>query len=46
VRRLLAILLVAVSLGAVVLASAQTSAREPNELGRVMILEYHKIDNP
>src|SRR4030095_15885305 len=46
VRRLLAIVLVAVSQGAAVLAGAQTLAREPNELGRVMILEYRKIDNP
>jgi peptidoglycan/xylan/chitin deacetylase (PgdA/CDA1 family) len=46
VRRVLAIVLVAVSLGAAVLASAQTEAQKPNELGRVMILEYHKIDNP
>src|SRR4029453_14692943 len=46
VRRLLAIVLVAVSQGAAVLAGAQTLAREPNELGRGMILGYHKIHNP
>ena len=37
----------ALTLGAAMLASAQTpTTREPNELGRVMILEYHKIDTP
>ena len=45
-RTVLAIVLGAVSLGAAVLAAAQGPSREPNELGRVMILEYHKIDNP
>ncbi|MGH7316116.1 MAG: polysaccharide deacetylase family protein [Candidatus Rokuibacteriota bacterium] len=36
----------AVGLGRPVIAGAQAPGREPNELGRVMILEYHKIDNP
>ena len=37
----------ALTLGAAMLASAQApTTREPNELGRVMILEYHKIDTP
>ncbi len=38
--------LLAVVLGLAMLAGAQTPTREPNELGRVMILEYHKIDTP
>jgi peptidoglycan/xylan/chitin deacetylase (PgdA/CDA1 family) len=38
--------LLGLSLGAAVLAGAQAPTRESNELGRVMILEYHKIDNP
>jgi len=36
----------AVGLGGAVIAGAQAPARTPNELGRVMILQYHKIDNP
>ena len=36
----------AVGLGGAVTAGAQAPTREPNELGRVMILEYHKIDHP
>jgi peptidoglycan/xylan/chitin deacetylase (PgdA/CDA1 family) len=35
-----------VGLASAVIAGAQAPARESNELGRVMILEYHKIDNP
>ncbi len=38
--------LLAVCLGAATLAGAQAPALPPNELGRVMILEYHKIDYP
>ncbi len=38
--------LLAVCLGAATLAGAQAPALPPNELGRVMILEYHKIDVP
>lgn len=34
------------TLGVAVLAGAQAPTREANELGRVMILEYHKIDTP
>jgi peptidoglycan/xylan/chitin deacetylase (PgdA/CDA1 family) len=45
-RAALSLALLAVSLGTAVLAGAQAPAREPNELGRVMILEYHKIDRP
>ncbi len=36
----------AIVLGVAMLAGAQAPTREPNELGRVMILEYHKIDTP
>jgi len=50
VRALLASGLLAVGLGTAVLAAAQTPQAAvplpPNELGRVMILEYHKIDTP
>jgi hypothetical protein len=46
VRAALSAVLLAFTLGAAVLAGAQAPAREPNELGRVMILEYHKIDLP
>jgi peptidoglycan/xylan/chitin deacetylase (PgdA/CDA1 family) len=46
VRTVLACSLLGITLGAAVLASAQAPVREPNELGRVMILEYHKIDTP
>jgi peptidoglycan/xylan/chitin deacetylase (PgdA/CDA1 family) len=46
VRAVLSVVLLAITLGAAVLAGAQAPAREPNELGRVMILEYHKIDHP
>lgn len=45
-RAALSAVLLAFTLGAAVLAGAQAPAREPNELGRVMILEYHKIDLP
>jgi peptidoglycan/xylan/chitin deacetylase (PgdA/CDA1 family) len=45
-RALIAIALGAVCLGAAVLADAQAPTLPPNELGRVMILEYHKIDVP
>ncbi|HEY7437429.1 MAG TPA: hypothetical protein VIE41_19975, partial [Methylomirabilota bacterium] len=45
-RAALSAVLLALTLGAAVLAGAQAPAREANELGRVMILEYHKIDNP
>jgi peptidoglycan/xylan/chitin deacetylase (PgdA/CDA1 family) len=46
VRPALAIVLFGAVLGLTVLAGAQAPVREPNELGRVMILEYHKIDYP
>jgi hypothetical protein len=46
VRALLSAVLLGITLGVAVLAGAQAPTREPNELGRVMILEYHKIDNP
>ena len=45
-RAALAIVLLGVTLGAAVLAGAQPAALAPNELGRVMILEYHKVDTP
>lgn len=35
-----------ITLAVAVLAAAQAPTREANELGRVMILEYHKIDTP
>ena len=42
------LLLLAAAVGAAALACAEPSgpAPRPNELGRVMILEYHKIDRP
>jgi len=46
VRTVLATILLATTLAVAALAGAQAPTREPNELGRVMILEYHKIDNP
>jgi peptidoglycan/xylan/chitin deacetylase (PgdA/CDA1 family) len=46
VRAALSAALLALTLGVAVLAGAQSPVREPNELGRVMILEYHKIDHP
>ena len=45
-RATIAVVLVAACLGATVLAGAQAPTLPPNELGRVMILEYHKIDTP
>lgn len=39
-------MLLAGALAAAGPASAQTAPLPPNELGRVMILEYHKIDRP
>jgi peptidoglycan/xylan/chitin deacetylase (PgdA/CDA1 family) len=45
-RAVLSVVLLAITLGAAALAGAQAPAREPNELGRVMILQYHKIDYP
>jgi hypothetical protein len=45
-RAIVATVLLAVCLGAAVLAGAQAPTLAPNELGRVMILEYHKIDTP
>ncbi|MGH7417393.1 MAG: polysaccharide deacetylase family protein, partial [Candidatus Rokuibacteriota bacterium] len=54
-RAVLSVVLLAITLGAAIfalnpgaaaVAGAQAPAREPNELGRVMILEYHKIDHP
>jgi peptidoglycan/xylan/chitin deacetylase (PgdA/CDA1 family) len=45
-RAAIAVVLVAACLGATVLAGAQAPTLPPNELGRVMILEYHKIDTP
>jgi peptidoglycan/xylan/chitin deacetylase (PgdA/CDA1 family) len=45
-RAVPAVVLLGVTLGAAVLAGAQPPALPPNELGRVMILEYHKIDTP
>jgi peptidoglycan/xylan/chitin deacetylase (PgdA/CDA1 family) len=46
VRAVLSAVLLALTLGAAAFAGAQAPTREPNELGRVMILEYHKIDHP
>jgi peptidoglycan/xylan/chitin deacetylase (PgdA/CDA1 family) len=46
VRAALSAVLLAVTLGGPALVAAQAPPREPNELGRVMILEYHKIDVP
>jgi len=43
-RTVLATALLVVCLGAGARAGAQTPTLPPNELGRVMILEYHKID--
>ena len=45
-RAVIAVILVAVGLGTTVFAGAQAPTLAPNEVGRVMILEYHKIDNP
>jgi hypothetical protein len=45
-RAVVATVLLAVCLGAAVLAGAQAPTLPPNEVGRVMILEYHKIDHP
>lgn len=45
-RPLLGILVLAAAVGAAALAGAQGPRLAPNELGRVMILEYHKIDSP
>jgi peptidoglycan/xylan/chitin deacetylase (PgdA/CDA1 family) len=45
-RAFLSAVLLGITLGVAALAGAQAPTREPNELGRVMILEYHKIDNP
>ena len=45
-RAAISAVLLAVILGVAVLAGAQAPTREANELGRVMILEYHKIDTP
>ena len=45
-RAAISVVLLAIILAVAVLAGAQVPTREPNELGRVMILEYHKIDNP
>ena len=45
-RAAISAVLLAVTLGVAVLAGAQPPTREANELGRVMILEYHKIDTP
>ena len=45
-RAAISAVLLAVTLGVAVLAGAQAPTREANELGRVMILEYHKIDTP
>ena len=45
-RAALSAVLLGITLGVAVLAGAQAPTREPNELGRVMILEYHKIDTP
>jgi peptidoglycan/xylan/chitin deacetylase (PgdA/CDA1 family) len=44
VRRTVCVLLAAASL--LPPAAAAAGSLEPNELGRVMILEYHKIDHP
>ena len=45
-RTVLATALLVVCLGAGARAGAQTPTLPPNELGRVMILEYHTIDQP
>ncbi|MFI5327522.1 MAG: polysaccharide deacetylase family protein [Candidatus Rokuibacteriota bacterium] len=45
-RTALSAVLLGLTLAVAVLAGAQAPTREPNELGRVMILEYHKIDTP
>jgi hypothetical protein len=45
-RAAISAVLLTVTLGVAVLAGAQAPTREANELGRVMILEYHKIDTP
>jgi peptidoglycan/xylan/chitin deacetylase (PgdA/CDA1 family) len=45
-RAVLSAVVLGLGLAAAVLAGAQAPTRESNELGRVMILEYHKIDNP
>ena len=45
-RATLTAVLLGTTLGVAVLAGAQGPTREANELGRVMILEYHKIDTP
>lgn len=45
-RPVVATVLLAVGLGVTALAGAQAPTPPPNELGRVMILEYHKIDVP
>ena len=45
-RAALSAVLLGITLAVAVLAGAQAPTREPNELGRVMILEYHKIDTP
>jgi peptidoglycan/xylan/chitin deacetylase (PgdA/CDA1 family) len=45
-RAALSAVLLGITLAVAVLAGAQAPTREPNELGRVMILEYHKIDIP
>ena len=45
-RAVVATVLLAVCLGATVLAGAQAPTLAPNELGRVMILEYHTVDQP
>jgi len=45
-RATLSAVLLGVTLAATAIAGAQAPALQSNELGRVMILEYHKIDNP
>ena len=45
-RAALSAVLLGITLAVAVLAGAQAPTREPNELGRVMILEYPKIDTP
>jgi peptidoglycan/xylan/chitin deacetylase (PgdA/CDA1 family) len=44
--RLAAALLCLLAFGANPVAAGEPVAPQPNELGRVMILEYHKIDEP
>jgi peptidoglycan/xylan/chitin deacetylase (PgdA/CDA1 family) len=46
VRRLPALLLLVAALGVGAHANGENPTPAPNELGRVMILEYHKIDQP